>query len=126
MLQLDPDQLLSIERAVLAERAVQLLYASFPESAGALEADSFVQLALQQTIRAQSYGLTEGPHVFRFILGAWIFGPGFDEKIGTLRAVLQDATLSPEARAERLERAVLGALAALSHDKPAVSNEVGR
>ena len=123
MLQLDPHQLLSIERAALAERAAQILLASFARSAGALESEALVQQALQQTACAQSYGFLEGPQVFRFILAAWVFGPGFDEKIGSLRTLLQDAALPPGVRAERLARAVLDTLAALSHDKPSTPNE---
>lgn len=125
MLQLDPDQLLSIERAVLAERAAQILLAGFAQFAQAPEVDSLVQQALQQVVRAQSYGFSEGPHVFRFILAAWIFGPGFDEKIGPLRTLLQDAAVPPGVRAERLARAVLDTLAALSHDRPSTPNEAG-
>lgn len=124
MLQIEPDQLESIERASLAERVVEVLYASFPQETGPLDVDELVRQALQQVNRAQSYGLSEGTHVFRFVLAAWIFGPAFDERIGTLHTVLQDATTTPAARAERLERAVLDTLAALSHDTEVQSDGV--
>jgi hypothetical protein len=103
-MQLNAQQMQTMAESNFENRLVETIARDRPEAKAALTSVDGKQVLREQVALARGYGLASELDVARFVITAWLLGPGFDTKFPAMNQVLTAPQLPPEQKSDFIER----------------------